>query len=236
MLYIGEEVGRRGADADAPRSTSPSTRSRARTSSPTARRGAITVLAASEKGGLTHAPDTYLEKLCVGPVAAGKVDIREPPDRELASHRGGARPAGPATSRSSSSTGRATTTLIAEVRDAGARIKLISDGDLSAAISLRRVGHRRPRRHGHRRRAGGRDHRRGAALPRRRDPGPLPLPQRRRAGARRSGWATATRTASTAPRSSPRASNLVFAATGVTDGDLLEGVRFFGGGAGPIRW
>ena len=36
---------------------------------------AITVLAASEKGGLTHAPDTYLEKLCVGPVAAGCVDI-----------------------------------------------------------------------------------------------------------------------------------------------------------------
>src|SRR3954466_532041 len=37
---------------------------------------AITVLAASEKGGLLHAPDTYLEKLCVGPGAAGQVDIR----------------------------------------------------------------------------------------------------------------------------------------------------------------
>src|SRR5258705_13581983 len=45
--------------------------------------GAITVLAASEKGGLIHAPDTYLEKLCVGPVAAGKVDIRESPTDNL---------------------------------------------------------------------------------------------------------------------------------------------------------
>ena len=39
---------------------------------------AITVLAASERGGLLHAPDTYLDKLCVGPVASGHVDIRLP--------------------------------------------------------------------------------------------------------------------------------------------------------------
>ena len=45
--------------------------------------GAITVLAASEAGGLTHAPDTYMEKLCVGPVAAGKVDIRVRPTENL---------------------------------------------------------------------------------------------------------------------------------------------------------
>ena len=54
--------------------------------------GAITVLAASEKGGLVHAPDTYLEKLCVGPVAAGKVDIRARPTREPPPDRRGARP------------------------------------------------------------------------------------------------------------------------------------------------
>ena len=56
--------------------------------------GAITVLAASEAGGLIHAPDTYMEKLCVGPVAAGKVDIRGQPDREPRAHRRGARPQG----------------------------------------------------------------------------------------------------------------------------------------------
>src|SRR5215216_4469469 len=96
--------------------------------------GAITVLAASEKGGLVHAPDTYLEKLCVGPVAAGKVDIRESPTENLR--------------RIADALGRTVRditvvilerprheALIAEVREAGARIQLISDGDLSAAIS-----------------------------------------------------------------------------------------------------
>jgi fructose-1,6-bisphosphatase/sedoheptulose 1,7-bisphosphatase-like protein len=43
-------------------------------------------------------------------------------------------------------------------------------------------------------------------------------------------WATAIQAASTARTSWPR-ENVVFAATGVTKGDLLEGVRFFGGGA-----
>ena len=76
-----------------------------------------------------------------------------------------------ATSPSSSSSGRATTTLIAEVRagrrpDQAHRRRRPVGGDL-----VRRVGHRRPRRHGHRRRAGGRDHGGRAALPRRRDPG-----------------------------------------------------------------
>src|SRR3954451_15128458 len=95
---------------------------------------AITVLAASEKGGLIHAPDTYLEKLCVGPVAAGHVDIRVPARENLV--------------RIAAELRRSIAditvvilerprheTLIEEVRSAGARIKLISDGDLSAAIS-----------------------------------------------------------------------------------------------------
>ena len=94
---------------------------------------AITVLAASEKGGLLHAPDTYIEKLCVGPIAAGRVDIRlargEPePDRR------GARPQGRRLDRRHTGSARHEG-LIEEVRATGARIKLISDGDLSAAIS-----------------------------------------------------------------------------------------------------
>ena len=55
---------------------------------------AITVLAASEKGGLLHAPDTYLDKLCVGPVAAGHVDIRLTGAREPQRDRRGARAQG----------------------------------------------------------------------------------------------------------------------------------------------
>ena len=75
--------------------------------------------------------------------------------------------------------------LIEEVRVAGARIKLITDGDLSAAISCAVSGtgvHARP---GHRRGARRRHHGRGAQVPRRRDPGPVPVPQRRGAGPRR---------------------------------------------------
>ena len=96
--------------------------------------GAITVLAASEAGGLLHAPDTYLDKLCVGPVAAGHVDIRQSPTENVRAIAAALRrdvrditivilerPRHEA--------------LIEEVRVAGARIKLITDGDLSAAIS-----------------------------------------------------------------------------------------------------
>src|SRR5512132_2560623 len=89
--------------------------------------GAITVLAASERGGLVHAPDTYLEKLCVGPVAAGKVDIRESPTENLRRIAAELR-------RSVSDITVVILerprhdALIEEVRAAGARIKLISDG------------------------------------------------------------------------------------------------------------
>ena len=45
------------------------------------------------------------------------------------------------------------------------------------------------------------------------------------------GWATATRSRVYATEDLAPGENLVFAATGVTAGDLLQGVRFFGGGA-----
>ena len=96
--------------------------------------GAITVLAASEQGGLVHAPDTYLEKLCVGP--GGRRSGRHPP--------AAAREPRPDRAELRRSVADITVVilerprheaLIEEVRTAGARIKLISDGDLSAAIS-----------------------------------------------------------------------------------------------------
>ena len=192
--------------------------------------GAITVLAASEKGGLVHAPDTYLEKLCVGPVAAGRVDIRLPPRENLARIATELR----------RSIGDITVVilerprheaLIEEVRTAGRPDQADQRRRPVGGDQLRRPGHRRPRGHGHRRRAGGRPHRRRAALPRRRDPGPLPLPLRRGARPRAPRWATATRSGSTRRRTSRSGESLVFAATGVTAGDLLQGVRFFGGGA-----
>ena len=75
MLYIGERVGRTGADReDVPRVDIAVDPLEGTNLVAHGQAGAITVLAASEAGGLTHAPDTYMEKLCVGPVVAGKVD------------------------------------------------------------------------------------------------------------------------------------------------------------------
>src|SRR3981081_3370212 len=74
MLYIGEEVGKGvGPEVDIAvdplEGTNPVAKGRA---------NAIAVLAASERGGLLHAPDTYMEKLVVGAPAKGKVDIDWP--------------------------------------------------------------------------------------------------------------------------------------------------------------
>ena len=120
--------------------------------------------------------------------------------------------------------------LIADIRATGARIRLIGDGDLSAGITAAVVGLRRPRRDGHRRRARRRADGRGDALPERRD---LRAPRRQQARARgalpRDGdHATSRR--STARRISRPGKSIIFAATGVTDGTLMRGVRFFGDG------
>jgi len=95
---------------------------------------AITVLAASEHGGLLHAPDLYMEKLIVGPLCRGAVDLDAPPEKNLKS----------IAKRLDRKVKDLVVTvldrprhekLIADIRKAGARIRLISDGDLSAGIS-----------------------------------------------------------------------------------------------------
>ncbi|HUJ81393.1 MAG TPA: class II fructose-bisphosphatase, partial [Candidatus Acidoferrales bacterium] len=99
----------------------------------------ITVLAASEKGGLLHAPDLYMEKIIVGPSCKGAVDLDAPVadnlksiakrlDRDIEDlvvivldrerHQ----------------------KLIADIRATGARIRLIGDGDLSAGIAATVLG------------------------------------------------------------------------------------------------
>ena len=190
---------------------------------------AITVLAASEKGGLTHAPDTYLEKLCVGPIAAGKVDIRVSPTENL--------------HRIADALGRRVNDitvvilerprhddLIAEVRRAGARIKLISDGDLSAAISCAVSGTGVHAVMG----IGGAPEGVLTAAALRCLGGEIQArfryrsPEERARGAAM-GHGDEDRVYTTEELASGE--NLVFAATGVTGGDLLQGVRFFGGGA-----
>ncbi|MDH5243849.1 MAG: fructose-bisphosphatase class II, partial [Chloroflexota bacterium] len=84
MLYIGELVGRPDGDRDEVPAVDIAVDPLEGTNLVAhGQAGAITVLAASEAGGLTHAPDTYLEKLCVGPIAAGRVDIRATPTENL---------------------------------------------------------------------------------------------------------------------------------------------------------
>ncbi|NTV73663.1 MAG: class II fructose-bisphosphatase [Holophaga sp.] len=95
---------------------------------------AITVLAASEKGGLLHAPDLYMQKLCVGPAAKGKVHLDATPAENLkaialALHRKVSELTVVVLDRPRHDD------LIEAIRSAGARIQLIGDGDLSAAIS-----------------------------------------------------------------------------------------------------
>ena len=229
MLYIGEEVGRRGSRADLPEVDIAVDPLEGTNLVAHGQAGAITVLAASEAGGLTHAPDTYLEKLCVGPVVAGKVDIRESPTENLG--------------RIAEALGRRVRDitvvilerprhddLIAEVRDAGARIKLISDGDLSAAISCAVSGTGVHAVMG----IGGAPEGVITAAALRCLGGEIQARFRYRNDDERARGARmghgdedrVYRTEDLAPGES-----LVFAATGVTTGDLLQGVRFFGGGA-----
>jgi fructose-1,6-bisphosphatase class II len=101
--------------------------------------GAITVLAASESGGLLHAPDCYMEKIIVGPAAKGAVDLDAPVKHNLKAiarrlQRGIDDLVVVVLDRPRH------TQLIADIRGAGARIRLISDGDLSAGIAASVAG------------------------------------------------------------------------------------------------
>lgn len=191
---------------------------------------AITVLAASEKGGLLHAPDTYLDKLCVGPVAAGHVDIRLPVNENLG--------------RIAEALGRRVADLtivcldrprheqlIDEIRSSGARIKLISDGDLSAAISCAVMGTGVHAVMG----IGGAPEGVITAAALRCLGGEMQARFRwrnddERARAVRMGIDPSDERVYTTTDLAP-GDLIVFSATGVTEGDLLNGVRFFGGGA-----
>jgi fructose-1,6-bisphosphatase II len=232
MLYIGEQVGRttddeRGAIPEIDIAVDPLEGTNLVAHG---QAGAITVLAASERGGLLHAPDTYLEKLCVGPVAAGHVDIASSPTDNV--------------HRIAEALGRKVgditvvilerprhEALIAEVRAAGARIKLISDGDLSGAISCAVSGTGVHAVMG----IGGAPEGVITAAALRCLGGEIQARFRfrndeERERARRMGNDDdESRVYQTVDLASGE--NLVFAATGVTSGDLLQGVRFFGGGA-----
>jgi fructose-1,6-bisphosphatase II len=135
MLYIGERVGRGAKGEDGlPQVDIAVDPLEGTNLCATGAPNAIAVLAASDRGGLLHAPDLYMEKLVVGPRAKHSVSLDRPVKQNLQSI--------------AKSLDRKIEdlvvmvldrerheTLIKEIRSAGARIRLIGDGDLSAGIS-----------------------------------------------------------------------------------------------------
>jgi len=228
MLWIGEPVGRhRPGDPAVDIAVDPLEGTNLVASG---QPNAITVLAASEAGGLLHAPDTYLDKICVGPVVAGHVDIRESPTENVSAIAS-------VLSRSVSDITvvilerERHADLIDEVRSTGARIKLISDGDLSAAISCAVQGTGVHAVMG----IGGAPEGVLTAAALRCLGGEIQARFRfrndeERERAEKMGIdLDEDRVYITEDLAPGR--NIVFCATGVTDGELLSGVRFFGGGA-----
>ncbi|GAC1646394.1 MAG: class II fructose-bisphosphatase [Acidobacteriaceae bacterium] len=142
MLYIGEEVGygfRSAAATDYPEVDIAVDPLEGTNLCATGAPNSITVLAASERGGLLHAPDCYMEKLVVGPSSKGAVDLDAPVKDNL-------RAIAKRLSRSIDDLVIIVLDrprhqkLIDDIRATGARIRLIGDGDLSAGISAAVLG------------------------------------------------------------------------------------------------
>ena len=135
MLYIGEKVGAGGsAQGSLPPIDIAVDPLEGTNLCATGTPGALAVLAASEQGGLLHAPDCYMEKIIVGPASKGQVDLDRPVAENL--------------KRLARALDRDVDDLvivvldrprheklIAEIRATGARIRLIGDGDLSAGVT-----------------------------------------------------------------------------------------------------
>jgi fructose-1,6-bisphosphatase class II len=189
---------------------------------------AIAVLAASEKGGLLHAPDLYMEKLVVGPSSKHVVSLDAAPRDNLKAI--------------AKALGRRVedlvvtvldrerhAELIAEIRESGARIRLIGDGDLSAGISAAVVGSGVHAVMG----TGGAPEGVLTAAAMRCLNGEIfarlvvkkPEDEARCRAMGITDFNRIYRSADLAP-----GKRIVFAATGVTDGTLMRGVRFFGDG------
>jgi fructose-1,6-bisphosphatase II len=226
MLYIGEKVGR--GDAGDPEVDIALDPLEGTTITATGGQNALSVIAMADKGNLLNAPDTYMDKIAVGPAAKGAIDLTKSPSqnlRAIADKKGVYvddltviilnRPRHEK--------------LIAEVRSTGARIKLIGDGDVSAAIAtcfpetgvdvLMGIG--------------------GAPE------GVIAAAALRCCGGDMQGR-LATRNDKEIERAQKMGikdvkaiftleqlakGHVIFAATGVTSGDFLRGVRFFKGGA-----
>ncbi|MDM5332331.1 class II fructose-bisphosphatase [Ureibacillus composti] len=131
MLYIGEELGLRNGGPSVDIAVDPleGTNIVAKGTN-----GAITVLAIADRGNLLNAPDMYMEKLAVGPESKGLVDINKSVTENLHA-------VAKAKNKDISDVVAILLDrprhqkIVDEIRAAGARIKFIQDGDVNAAIS-----------------------------------------------------------------------------------------------------
>ncbi|MCM2282501.1 MAG: class II fructose-bisphosphatase [Bdellovibrionaceae bacterium] len=138
MLYIGEKVGLcesgLGAGVNCPDVDIALDPLEGTTICATGGVGAISVIAVAERGGFLHAPDTYMEKIAVGPAAKGAIDIDASPEENV-------RRVAKALGKDVSEVTVVILNrprheeLIGRVRQVGARIHLIGDGDVSAAVA-----------------------------------------------------------------------------------------------------
>ena len=231
MLYIGEKVGlaQKAASGRAyPRVDIAVDPLEGTNLCSTGAPNAIAVLAASENGGLLHAPDLYMEKLVVGPSSRDAVDLDAPVKYNLWAI--------------AKSIGRKVEdlvvivldrprheNLIAEIRATGARIRLIGDGDLSAGIAAAVVGSGVHAVMG----IGGAPEGVITAAAMRCLNGEIfarlvinkPEDEARCRAMGITDFKKIYRSADLAP-----GTDILFAATGVTEGTLMKGVRFFGDG------
>jgi len=230
MLFIGEEVGAAEKDGDNFTRVDIAVDPLEGTNlCATGAPNAIAVLAASEPGGLLHAPDIYMDKLVVGPSCKGAVELDAPVKDNLKA----------IAKRLDRDVEDLVVVvldrprheqLINDIRSAGARIRLIGDGDVAPAIAAAVVG---------------------AGVHAVMGVGGAPEGVLAAAALRCLNGEIQARLVTTKPEHEERMAkmgirdpkrlyftqdlapgkHIVFACTGVTNGDLLRGVRFFGEGA-----
>jgi fructose-1,6-bisphosphatase class II len=233
MLYIGEKVGmahgqRQAAGMPFPQVDIAVDPLEGTNLCATGAPNAIAVLAASTSGGLLHAPDLYMEKLVVGPSSKNDVSLDAPVHQNLK-----------AIARCLGRTiedlvvivleRERHVKLIADIRETGARIRLIGDGDLSAGIAAAVVGSGVHAVMG----TGGAPEGVLTAAAMRCLNGEIfarlvvskPEHEERCRAMGITDFRKVYRSKDLAP-----GARIIFAATGVTDGTLMRGVRFFGDG------
>lgn len=225
MLYIGEKVGS-GVDPKVDIAVDPveGTNNVSR-----GLNNAIAVLAATETGGFLHAPDMYMDKIAVGPKAKGKIHLDAPVIDNLKAvasayekkiedltvvilHR-------PRHEK-----------LIKEVRAAGACIKLIQDGDVAPAVAAAMGGTGVDMLMG----IGGAPEGVVAAAALKCLGGEMqgrlwPEDENDILRAKKLGIGDINRLLTMDDL--VKSDDVIFAASGITDGDLIQGVRYFGNGA-----